>query len=197
MTARREQILDAARDLIVRDGFSAVSMHAIARATGLTRPAVYAEFGDREELFAALIDREERVVMDMAMASMPELPVDADPVRFAAEMADAYLDMVLDIPQSCRFVLMPAEGAPPGTSERVERGKAEVRERSRALISMAAALGDRAVDTELLSHAAFSVSETAALLVLDSDRADSRAAVSNTLRWLAERAVTSVSGRQE
>ncbi|MEC3919378.1 TetR/AcrR family transcriptional regulator [Nocardia sp. CDC160] len=196
MSARREQILDAARDLIVRDGFAAASMHAIARAAGLTRPALYAEFGDRDELFAALIDREERLVMDMAMASMPELPPDADPAEFAVELADAYLDMVLAMPQSCRFVLMPAEGAPPGTSERVERGKAEVRERSKALITMAAALQEREVDAELLSHAAFSVSETAAMLVLEPDREDSREAVSATLRWLARRAVAPIAGKQ-
>ncbi len=190
MSARREQILDAARDLIVRDGFAGASMHAIARAAGLTRPALYAEFGDRDELFAALVDREERRVLDMAMASMPELPPDADPAEFAVRLADAYLDLVLSMPQSVRFVLMPAEGAPSGTSERVERGKAEVRARSKALITMAAALQEREVDAELLSHAAFSVSETAARLVLEPDRDDSREAVSKTLRWLARRTVS-------
>ncbi|MEC3953738.1 helix-turn-helix domain-containing protein [Nocardia sp. CDC153] len=196
MSAHREQILDAARDLIVRDGFAAASMHAIARIAGLTRPALYAEFGDRDTLFAALIDREERRVLDMAMASMPELPLDADPAEFAVELADAYLDMVLAIPQSCRFVLMPAEGAPPGTSERVERGKAEVRARGRALITMIAAAREREVDVELLSHAAFSVSETAALLVLEPDHENSREAVSTTLRWLARRAAAPVAGKQ-
>ncbi|GAB0105172.1 TetR/AcrR family transcriptional regulator [Nocardia sp. JMUB6875] len=189
VSARREQILDAARDLIVRDGFAAASMHAIARAAGVTRPALYGEFGDRDQLFAALLDREEEKVMELVEASMPEFPPGADPLEFAGRLADVYLELVLSAPQSFRFVLMPPEGAPPGTSERVEQGKAAIRDRSRMLITMAAAVQDREVDAELLSHAALAVSETAARLVLDPGQAGDRDEVSRTLRWLARRVV--------
>ncbi|WP_051179751.1 TetR/AcrR family transcriptional regulator [Nocardia concava] len=200
MSARRVQILDAARDLIVRDGFASASMHAIARAAGVTRPALYGEFGDRDQLFAALLDREEQQVMELVEASMPEFPAGADPLEYVSELADVYLDLVLSAPQSFQFVLMPPEGAPPGTSERVEQGKAAIRDRSRMLIAMAAAAQDREVDAELLSHAALAVSETAARLVLDPEQVGDRDEVSRTLRWLARRVVggpiTGTTGRR-
>lgn len=189
VSARREQILDAARDLIVRDGFATASMHAIARAAGVTRPALYGEFGDRDQLFAALLDREENKVMELVEESMPEFPRDADPLEYASALADFYLDLVQSAPQSFQFVLMPPEGAPPGTSERVERGKAAIRDRGRMLIAMVAAAQDREVDAELLSHAALAVSETAARLVLDPGQAGDRDEVARTLRWMARRVV--------
>lgn len=196
MTPRREQILDAARDVIVRDGYASASMHGIARAAGVTRPALYAEFADRDALFTELLDREESRVMELAAASMPEMPPGADPIEFGVQLVDVFLDLVLSAPQSWRFVLMPAEGAPPGASERVERGKAALRERSRLLLTMLAATQEREVDGELLSHAAVSISETAARLILDPAQGSDREAVSRTLRWLAHRAAGTMTGTQ-
>ncbi|MEV6432183.1 hypothetical protein [Nocardia sp. NPDC051463] len=42
-----------------------------SRAAGVTRPARSAEFGDRDELFAALLAREEERVLAMAAAATP------------------------------------------------------------------------------------------------------------------------------
>lgn len=195
MTARHEQILDAARDLIVRDGYAGASMHAIARAAGITRPALYAEFGDRDELLTALLDREEKLVLELAQAAMPELPPGTDPAEFGVQLVDVFLDLVLSAPRSWQFVLMPAEGAPPGAYERVERGKAELRERARLLITVAAAAQGREVDAEVLSHGALAVCETAARLVLAGDRALPREEVAKTLRWLSRRLTGSAAGR--
>lgn len=197
VSARREQILDAARDLIVRDGFASASMHAIARWAGMTRPALYAEFGGRDELLAALLDREEARVMAMAVAAVPEAAAGTDPAEFAEKAVGTYLDLVRSAPQSWRFVLMPAEGVPGAARERIERGRMAIRERSEFLIRTVAALNDREVDAELLSHAVIAISETAARLVLDPE-GDRREAVSTTLRWLTRRAVGVVqTGKQD
>lgn len=198
MSARREQILDAARDLIVREGYASASMHAIARASGVTRPALYAEFGDREALLAALMDREEERVLDMAAASMPEVALGADLTDIAEQSVDVYLDLVESAPQSWQFVLMPVEGFPVDTQERVERGRAAIRERSEFMFRALGAVAERDIDAELLSHAAIAISETAGRLVLDPSYGDQREAVSKTLRWLARRAVsTALAGKQE
>ena len=52
----RGEILDAAIALIADRGDEAVSMRAIARAVGVTPPAVYLHFADRRELMLAVLD---------------------------------------------------------------------------------------------------------------------------------------------
>ncbi|MFI9504003.1 TetR/AcrR family transcriptional regulator [Nocardia sp. NPDC052566] len=191
MSARRERILDAARGLIVREGYVSVSMHAIARAAGVTRPALYAEFGDRDDLFAALLDREEARVLEMAAASTPVIEPGTDPAGLVAEIGEAavdiYLDLVLSAPETWQLVLMPGDGLPASAHERVERGRTEIRQRTESMIAMAAGLRDVEVDAELLSHAVISVSETAARLVLAEGGVERREALSQSLRWLSRR----------
>ncbi|WP_157387318.1 TetR/AcrR family transcriptional regulator [Nocardia terrae] len=193
-SARRERILDAAREVVVREGFAGASVQAIALEAGVTRPTLYGEFGDRGVIFAELLDREEATVMGLVAAGMPEMPLGVDPLEFAGELADVYLEMVSCAPRSWQFVLMPSEGAPPGTFERVQRGKAAIRKRSAVLIAQAARARGREVDAELLSHAALAVGETAARLVLEAGEAGERAEVARTLRWLARRVIAGTNG---
>lgn len=201
VSERRERILDVARGLILREGFAAASMHAVARAAGVTRPALYAEFGDRDELFAALLDREEQQVLDMAAAATPEVPPGADPVDITVKAVDIYLDLVLSAPESWQFVLMPGDGAPRDIYERVEQGRNAIRERSQALITILTALGEREpdeVDAELLSHAVISVCETAARLLVAEGGAQRRPEVSATLVWISRQvaAATGLTGHR-
>ena len=61
----RQEILDAAIKLIADRGDEAVSMRAIARAVGVSPPAVYLHFADKRELMLALL---EHVFADLARA---------------------------------------------------------------------------------------------------------------------------------
>src|SRR3954469_1594769 len=56
MTAeqRREQLLDATKAIVLEHGFHAVSIEAVARAAGITRPIVYGHFEDLGGLLEAL-----------------------------------------------------------------------------------------------------------------------------------------------
>ncbi len=189
MSNRRDHILDAARDLIVRDGYPNASMHAIARAAGTTRPALYAEFADRDELFAALLDREEERALMMAAASVPEVPPGADLAEVAADSADIFLDIVLAAPETWRFVLLPGEGMPPEAHQRVRQGRNIIRERTEALLGLMAALRGQEIDAELVGHTVIAISEAVARMVLAEDGPARRDAVAATMRWLARRAV--------
>ncbi|MEU0488880.1 TetR/AcrR family transcriptional regulator [Nocardiopsis sp. NPDC006139] len=55
--ARRDQILDAAERVIIRDGYRGASMAVIVRETGLSTGAVYGYFEGKQELFRALAER--------------------------------------------------------------------------------------------------------------------------------------------
>jgi AcrR family transcriptional regulator len=52
---RREQILSAARRLILRQGLRATSMEAIAAEARVAKPTLYKYFGDKNAVFEAIV----------------------------------------------------------------------------------------------------------------------------------------------
>jgi len=54
-TRRQQEILDAARDLLVRDGVEALSVGRIAQALGIKPPSLYKHFDGKRAIEAALI----------------------------------------------------------------------------------------------------------------------------------------------
>ena len=54
----REQVLDAAYQLVAADGWSVLRMAGIARAAGISRQTLYNEFGSKEAIGKALVQRE-------------------------------------------------------------------------------------------------------------------------------------------
>jgi AcrR family transcriptional regulator len=55
--ARSHLILDIARDLIARDGFAELSMHAIAEVAEYSKGTIYLHYGSRESVLVALCIR--------------------------------------------------------------------------------------------------------------------------------------------
>jgi AcrR family transcriptional regulator len=55
---RQEAILDAAQQLIATKGVDAVSMADLAKATGLSRPAIYQYFASKDHVLAELVINE-------------------------------------------------------------------------------------------------------------------------------------------
>src|SRR6185503_15979671 len=68
---RREQLLDIVLDVIDTDGVAAVSMDAVARRAGVTRPVVYSQFADANAMLRASLDREERRALAQILDAMP------------------------------------------------------------------------------------------------------------------------------
>jgi len=65
--ARRDQILDAAARTVLRDGVAAVGLEQLARDLGISKALAYTYFGSRDELFAALLRREQRDLRERGM----------------------------------------------------------------------------------------------------------------------------------
>ena len=55
--ATRKKLLDAAATLVAREGAMAASLDAIAEKAGLTKGAIYSNFGSKDDLLEALADR--------------------------------------------------------------------------------------------------------------------------------------------
>jgi AcrR family transcriptional regulator len=123
---RREQLLDVTKAIVARDGFHAVSVEAVAREAGITRPVVYGHFAHLDVLLTELIEREAgRALMQLA----PLLPRDlgeGDPRDLLLSALRGYLEAVQDEPDTWRLVLMPPEGAPQALRERITAGRAAV-----------------------------------------------------------------------
>lgn len=54
---RKQSIVLAATEVFLRFGLVRTTMNDLARAAGLTRPTLYLSFGDKQEIFDAVIDR--------------------------------------------------------------------------------------------------------------------------------------------
>src|SRR5579862_9090485 len=75
---RREQLIDAALEVILAHGYGGVSIEAVARAAGVTRPVVYDHFPDLARLLHALVEREERYSLEQLEAVVPAFLIESD-----------------------------------------------------------------------------------------------------------------------
>jgi len=109
-TATRSALVAAARRLFAADGYAAVGTEAIVRAAGVTRGALYHQFADKTELFAAVVDEVEADVVERLAAHVGADPAArTDPLRTLERGIDGWLDASTR-PEVVRIVLLDAPG---------------------------------------------------------------------------------------
>ena len=84
--AKREAILSAAADLFLEAGYSACSIEAIAAQAGVSKVTIYNQFGGKEELFRAAIERECDALRGKLMVDGDEAPIRDRLLKFGREM---------------------------------------------------------------------------------------------------------------
>lgn len=102
MQENRVRLLRAARHAFAEKGFAAASMDELTADAGLTRGALYHNFGDKKGLLAAVVAE-----VDGEMAARAREAAAAAPSGWEALLAEgsAYIEMALD-PQIQRIVLL-------------------------------------------------------------------------------------------
>jgi len=75
---KRQAILAAAKRLFLAQGYSAVSMEAIAEAAPVSKPTLYNHFQGKQELFAAVIECQCQAFFD-TLGSARMIPCSAEP----------------------------------------------------------------------------------------------------------------------
>ena len=170
---RREQLLDVTKRMVVERGFHAVSIEAVAREAGITRPIVYGHFTDLPGLLEALVDREGARALSQLETVLPRPDL--------LEALRAYLQAVSNDPDTWRLVLMPQEGAPRLLHDRIERG----REAIVARLAHGLPTGSELPDPELSAHLMSAYADEAARLVLTGRYPPER--ILELSRWLLRR----------
>lgn len=167
---RRQQLLDATLRLASRDGYTAVTMEAVAREAGVAKPVLYAVFPNRDDLLHALLDREEQRAWAQIARVMPQAMSDDPPTLFA-ETVTAFLTAVRGEPDIWRVLLTPPEGSPPEIRTRFESARALIVEQAADFAAWATENLEREVDAELLGEFMVSTAETLGrLTVTDPER---------------------------
>ncbi|MBM7171414.1 MULTISPECIES: TetR/AcrR family transcriptional regulator [Streptomyces] len=87
---RREQLLDIGRTLFASKGFEGTSVEEIAAKAGVSKPVVYEHFGGKEGLYAVVVDREMRQLLDMVTSALTA----GHPRELLEQAAFALLDYI-------------------------------------------------------------------------------------------------------
>jgi AcrR family transcriptional regulator len=170
---RREQLVDAALSVIIEQGYGGVSIEAIARTAGVTRPVVYDHFPNLGRLLHALVEREERYSAQQLARVVPDDPGSREPVEVLAGSVRRFLDAVTARPETWRIILLPLEGTPAVVREHVETHRALILERIERLVRWAVSRRELPddLDVELAARAIRDLCEEAGRMVLtDPDR---------------------------
>jgi len=165
---RREQLIDAALEVILERGYARVSIEAIARAAGITRPVVYDHFPNLNRLLHAVIEREERISLEQLDQVVPDEPGEQEPRELLSGGLTRFLTAVTTRPATWRIILLPLEGTPPIVRQHVQDGRARVLGRIERLVGWAVERRQlpRGLDVELTARGIRDFCEQAGRMVL-------------------------------
>jgi AcrR family transcriptional regulator len=164
---RREQLMDAALTVLDRDGYAALTVEAISRAAGVTRPVFYAAYDDLKTLLDALLDRTRNLALAQAMHLLNTAGDPSDVDAWIVHTCEGLIELVQEHPEVWRPILGLTRGAPAQVSDRIQA--------TRDLICGYLAKGIEAglqlrggpdVDPEILAWCALATAEEFGRLVL-------------------------------
>jgi AcrR family transcriptional regulator len=188
MTAdeRREQLLDVTKRIAATRGFHAVSIEAVAKEAGISRPIVYGHFGDLAGLLEALIDRESVRALTQLAEVLPQDLSGIDRRDQLLAGLQAYLEAAQADPHTWKLVLMPPEGAPAILRDRVEMGRAAVITQLTDVVRPGLAPGRESPDPELTARMLSTFADDSVRLLLTQPDTFPPERLIAHARWLLE-----------
>jgi AcrR family transcriptional regulator len=105
---RRAQLLEVARRVFGTSGFHAVSMDAVAREAGVTKPILYDHFPSKKHLYLALIDADLALLHDEVAKALMAPTGNRQRIRASFQ---AYFDFVDEHAEGFRLLMQEAVGA--------------------------------------------------------------------------------------
>ncbi|PRY01986.1 TetR/AcrR family transcriptional regulator [Allonocardiopsis opalescens] len=115
--ARRKQLLGAAQEVFVAQGYHAAAMDEIAERAGVSKPVLYQHFPGKLELYLALLDQHSEVLIEKTRAALAS--TDDNRQRVTATF-QAFFDFVAGEGEAFRLVFESDLRNLPAVRERVE-----------------------------------------------------------------------------
>nr|WP_157164127.1 TetR/AcrR family transcriptional regulator [Streptomyces typhae] len=116
--ARRNQLLGAAQEVFVAQGYHAAAMDDIAERAGVSKPVLYQHFPGKLDLYLALLDQHCENLLQAVRAALASTT--DNKLRVAATM-DAYFGYVEDDGGAFRLVFESDLTNEPAVRERVDK----------------------------------------------------------------------------
>jgi AcrR family transcriptional regulator len=98
---RREQLIAIGRQLFAERGFDGTSVEEVASHAKVSKPVVYEHFGGKEGLYAVVVDREVRALLDRIAAALTA----GHPRELLEQAALALLDYIEEEPHGFRVLV--------------------------------------------------------------------------------------------
>jgi len=117
-SARRKQLLAAAQEVFVAQGYHAAAMDDIAEQAGVSKPVLYQHFPGKLELYLALLDTHAEVLVGKIRSAMIATSDNKERVAGAIR---AYFEFVGDASGAFRLVFESDLRNEPAVRERVDR----------------------------------------------------------------------------
>jgi AcrR family transcriptional regulator len=120
---RRAQLLEVARRVFGTSWFHAVSMEAVAKEAGVTKPILYDHFSSKKDLYLALIDADLAVLHDNVRQALDSPIGNRERIRASFE---AYFDFVDEEADGFRLLMQETVGAEREFRERVAQVRDQI-----------------------------------------------------------------------
>ena len=179
--ARRRQLLGAARDVFVAQGYHAAAMDEIAERAGVSKPVLYQHFPGKLELYLALLETHVSELVDKVRAAMKSTTDNKQRVRATV---GAFYDFVDSEGQAYRMVFESDLRGEPAVQDAVERATTASVAAITETITADAGLNEH--QARLLAVGLVGLSQVSARAWLDANRQpekDQAVSLISTLAW--------------
>src|SRR5260370_13165740 len=183
--ARRRQLLGAARDVFVGQGYHAAAMDEIAERAGVSKPVLYQHFPGKLELYLALLDES---VAELVGAVSAALASTADNSERVPATFRAFFDYVSGAGEAFRLVFESDLSNEPAVRERLERTIYECAEMVSEFIREDAGVSNDEAD--LLGMALVGLAQVSARYWLSTERTIDQQLAEDLLARLAWRGIS-------
>jgi AcrR family transcriptional regulator len=183
--ARRRQLLGAARDVFVAQGYHQAAMDEIAERAGVSKPVLYQHFPGKLELYLALLDES---VGELVRSVNGALSSTTDNRQRVPATFQAFFDFVGDSGEAFRLVFESDLSNEPAVRERLDRTMRECADLVSQSIHEDAGLGEE--EAHLLGMALVGMAQVSARYWLSTDRAIPQDAAEQLIARLAWRGIS-------
>jgi AcrR family transcriptional regulator len=183
--ARRRQLLGAAREVFVAQGYHAAAMDEIAERAGVSKPVLYQHFPGKLDLYLALLDES---VAELVGAVSEALASTADNAERVSATIRAFFDYVSGAGGAFRLVFESDLSNEPAVRARLDRAMYECAEMVSEFIRADAGVSDDEAD--LLGMALVGMAQVSSRFWLATERAIEKDTAEELLARLAWRGIS-------